>query len=113
MAVRQAGELRWKVDLLEPGNESKSASGARQQQLRAWARQVPAKIEDGDGLETAGHAARDGTLPTIVTIRQAGLARRPLKTDAVAFGDRVLNVVSCKDPDQLGRWWELACRESV
>ena len=116
MAVTHAGELRYRVVLLERHKHLARPSGFIESDYKPWtglpAAGEPAKIEEGQGSESSGHASIDASVPVLVTIRY-DLPRRPGPDDCVKLldgTDRVCNIVAVRDPDGRRRWWELSCR---
>lgn len=118
MAVTHAGELRWRVQLLERRKHLPRKSGYTESDYKPWLgipeTGEPAKIEEGQGSEASGHASIDASLPVLVTIRY-DLPRLPTTDDCVKLLDgtnRVCNIVALRDPDGRRRWLELSCRTS-
>lgn len=107
---RHAGELRWRVLLLEPRTAS-TRSNWDPTEWREWAN-TPAKIEEVSGSEPDGHDQRDPGLMVLISIPYE-LPRLPTTRDAVVLQDgtgRVCNIVSVRDPTTQRRQLELSCQ---
>lgn len=103
------GELRYKVDLIEPRENRPRQSGFVESEWRPWLSQTPAAIVFDSESESGGERGRTGSKTATVTIRNA-LPRAVTTRDAVLWRGRLLGIESAiVTPDE--RWTVLTVRE--